>query len=89
MAKNVKNKPSILNWIGTLILYVIPVVNLISLILFAIFAKSSAKRNFAIAGIILMVACFVLICAAFMAFPDFFSRMAEIMRQSNVPTPTL
>mgnify|MGYP000873968767 CR=1 FL=1 len=89
MAKNVKNKPSILNWIGTLILYAIPVVNLISLILFAIFAKSSAKRNFAIAGIILMVACFVLICAAFMAFPDFFSRMAEIMRQSNMPAPTL
>ena len=88
MAKsNVKRQPSVLNWMGTLILYAIPGVNLIFLILSAIFARSSGKRGFAIAGILLILLCAVLVFAAFAIFPDFFTRLTETMRQAAHPTP--
>ena len=88
MAKTtVKKQPSVLNWMGTLILYAIPGVNLIFLILSAIFAKSSSKRSFAIAGIVLMVLCAVLTFVAFMVFPDFFTKLTEALRQSVHPAP--
>lgn len=80
-----KRQPSVLNWMGSLILYSIPGVNLIFLILSAIFAKSTSKRSFAIAGILLIVLCAVLTFVAFMVFPDFFSKLAEYMRQPVNP----
>ena len=83
MAKNGKNRPSILNWMGTLILYAIPGVNLIFLILSAIFAKSSVKRHFAVAGILLMVLVSVLVFAAFAIFPDFFTNLANSLREAG------
>ena len=83
MAKNGKRGPSVWNWMGTLILYGIPGVNLIFLILSAIFAKSSAKRNFAIAGIVLMVLCLILTFAAFAIFPDFFTRLGQNLREAG------
>lgn len=83
MSKNGKNRPSVLNWMGTLILYAIPGVNLLFLILSAIFAKSGAKRNFAIAGILLMVLCAILTFAAFAVFPDFFTRLGQTLRDSG------
>ena len=55
MAKTGKNSPSVFNWMITLILYSIPGVNVLFLILSAIFAKSTAKRRFAIAAILLML----------------------------------
>ena len=82
MARNSsKRQPSVLNWMGSLILYSIPGVNLIFLILSVIFAKSTSKRSFAIAGIILIVLSALLTFIAFMIFPDFFTRLAEYMRQ--------
>lgn len=87
MAKSGKNRPSVLNWMGTLILYAIPGVNLIFLILSAIFAKSAAKRNFAIAGILLAVLCVVLTFAAFAAFPDFFTRLGQTLREAGTVVP--
>lgn len=87
MAKSSKRQPSILNWMGSLFLVSIPGVNLIFLILSAIFAKSSSKRSFAVAGILLMVLCAVLIFAAFAIFPDFFTRLTDAMRQAAHPTP--
>ena len=83
MAKNGKNRPSVLNWMGTLILYGIPGVNLIFLILTIIFAKSAAKRNFAIAALLLAVLCAVLTFAAFAVFPDFFTRLGEQIREAG------
>ena len=83
MAKNGKNRPSVLNWMGSLILYAIPGVNLIFLILSIIFAKSGAKRNFAIAGLLLMILCVVLTFAAFAVFPDFFTRLGEQIREAG------
>ena len=83
MAKNGKKQPSVLNWMGTLILCGIPGVNLIFLILSIIFAKSSGKRNFAIAGLVLMVLCAVLIFAAFAVFPDFFTELGQTLRENG------
>ena len=82
MAKNIKKQPSVLNWMGSLILYAIPGVNLIFLILSAIFAKSASKRSFAVAGILLMVICAILIFAAFAIFPDFFTHLTETLREA-------
>lgn len=86
MARSSKRQPSVLNWLGSLFLYLIPGVNLIFLILSAIFTKSTGKRNFAIAGILLFVLLAVLIFAAFCIFPDFFTRMAATMREGVVPS---
>ena len=83
MSKNGKNRPSVLNWMGTLILYAIPGVNLIFLILSIIFAKTAAKRNFAIAGLVLMVLCAVLVCAAFVLFPTQLTQAAQAMRDAS------
>lgn len=87
MARSGKNRPSILNWMGTLILYAIPGVNLIFLILSAIFAKSAAKRNFAVAGILLMVLCLILTCTAFAVFPDYFTKLGEAIREAGKVAP--
>ena len=85
--KNSKRQPSVLNWMGSLILYSIPGINLIFLILSAIFAKSTSKRSFAIAGILLMVLSAILVFVAFMVFPDFFTKLTEALRQSVHPAP--
>ena len=79
MSKSPK-KPSVWNWMGTLILCAIPGVNLIFLILSAIFAKTHAKRSFALAAILLTLLCFVLVSAAFAIFPDYFTRLADTLR---------
>lgn len=83
MSKSGKNRPSVLNWMGTLILYAIPGVNLIFLILSIIFAKTGAKRNFAIAGLLLLVLALLLTCAAFVAFPDYLTQLSQAMRDAG------
>ncbi len=83
MARSGKNRPSVLNWLGSLILYAIPGVNLIFLILSIIFARSSAKRNFAIAGLLLMVLSVVLVFLAFAFFPDYFTKLASSLREMS------
>lgn len=86
-SSNSKRQPSVLNWMGTLILVSIPGVNLIFLILSAIFAKSTGKRGFAIAGILLILLFAALTFAAFMIFPDFFTKLTDAMRQAAHPAP--
>ena len=82
MAKSSKRQPSVLNWMGTLILCSIPGVNLIFLILSAIFAKSTSKRSFSIAAILVMVLCALLTFLAFMFFRDYFVHLTDLMRQA-------
>jgi len=89
MAKTGKNTPSVFNWMITLILYSIPGVNVLFLILSAIFAKSTAKRRFAIAAILLMLLVVALIIAAFVVFPEFFTELAQILRDSTQLPTTL
>lgn len=78
-------KISVLNWMGTLLLCAIPGVNIISMILFIILAKSQAKRSFAIAVLILTVILAALVCAAFLVFPNELSDLAnQIRRQAGI-----
>lgn len=51
---------SILNWIGTLIVCCIPIVNIIMLIVWAVSHKNPTKKNWAIAQIVIMVIMIVL-----------------------------
>lgn len=50
----------IANWIGTLLLASVPVVNIILFIVWAITSKKPSKRNFCIAALILIALCVVL-----------------------------
>ena len=89
--KNGKNKKvSVWNWMGTLILMAIPGVNLIALILFLIFAKAQAKRSYCIACLVLWLVGIALVCAAFLAFPEQLSQLADYLRQTaNEPMVSL
>ena len=73
---------SVWNWLGTLILMCIPGVNLIALILFLIFSKVQAKRNFCIAALILMLLGIALVCAAFLILPDQLAQLAQALREA-------
>lgn len=75
-----KNRVSVWNWLLTLILYAIPGVNLISCILFIIFAKTQPKRSSAIAMLILILLGAALTCAAFIFFPAYMSDLAAKLR---------
>ena len=77
---NKSRKVSVWNWLGTIILMGIPVVNIISAILFIIFAKAQAKRSFCIAWLILVILCIVLLCAAFMFLPELMTSVSEFLR---------
>jgi sterol desaturase/sphingolipid hydroxylase (fatty acid hydroxylase superfamily) len=68
---------SIVNWMGTLFLAAIPGVNIAVLILFAAFGKSSSKRTFAGAALILMAIFAVLAAAAFVIFGDQLTEFAH------------
>ncbi|MBQ3575766.1 MAG: hypothetical protein IJA26_08840 [Clostridia bacterium] len=83
MARKEKSKQrriSVWNWMGTLALSAIPGVNIIAWILFIIFAKTQSKRNFAIACIVLMLILAVLVCAAFVLFPQQLTQLAADLR---------
>ena len=57
-----QNKVSVMNWIGTLLLSAIPVVNLVMWFVWAFRAKRASKRTFSIACIILFFF-FAALCA--------------------------
>ena len=68
MAKEKTGKSvSVWNWIGTLLLAAIPVVNLITMIVLIIKARTRTPRNFAIAALALEIF-FLLLFAAGLVF---------------------
>ena len=68
MAKEKTGKSvSVWNWIGTLLLAAIPVVNLITMIVLIIKARTLTRRNFAIAALALEIF-FLLLFAAGLVF---------------------
>ena len=88
--KSSKNKKvSIWNWMGTIILMGLPGVNLISAILFIIFAKTQAKRSFCIAWLILAAIGLVLCCAAFLFLPEMMTAFADQLRTAAQPVVSL
>ena len=76
-------KVSVWNWMGTLILFNIPGVNIIALILTIILAKAQAKRSFAIAWLLLSIIGIALVCAAFLVFPEELSQIAAYLRSGD------
>jgi len=77
-------KVSVWNWMGTLILFSIPGVNIIALILTIILAKAQAKRSFAIAWLLLSIIGMALVCAAFLLFPEELSLIASYLRSGEI-----
>lgn len=76
-----RRKPiSILNWLITLFVSVIPGVNLIGFVVMAIFARNRSKRNFAGAALILTGTFVVLFVVAFLIFGD---QIVEFTRGLN------
>lgn len=67
--KGPRNRVSVWNWMGTILLTAIPGVNIIAMFLFVFLAKSQPKRSYAAAVLWLMLICVVLVFAAFMIFP--------------------
>ena len=79
------NRVSVLNWLGTLFLSIIPGVNIIAWILFIIFCKPQPKRTFAIAAIVLSVLLCALVIAAFFLFGDQMAEWAHKLAESVQP----
>ena len=77
---NKSKKVSVWNCLGTILLMGIPVVNIISAILFIIFAKAQAKRSFCIAWLILVAVALALLCAAFLFLPELMTGISEFLR---------
>ena len=66
-----RRKPvSIINWMLTIILSIIPGINIIGFIAMMIFAKNRSKKTFAAAALILCILFAVLFIAAFLVFGD-------------------
>lgn len=67
----VRRKPiSIINWMLTIIISVIPGVNIIGFVVMLIFARNKSKKTFAAAALILCALAVVLFIAAFLIFGD-------------------
>lgn len=77
---NKGRRVSVWNWMGTLIVCSIPIVNIFALILTIILAKNRSKRNFAIAALVLMALFAAALCAAFLLFPQELSQFAADLR---------
>ena len=61
---------SVWNWIGTLLLAAIPVVNIITMIVLIVSARTRTRRNFAIAALALEVFFLLLFAAALVFFGE-------------------
>ena len=78
----VRRKPvSIINWMLTIILSVIPGVNIISFIAMMIFAQNRSKKTYAAAAFILCVLLVVLVIAAFLFFGN---EIVELVSKLNL-----
>ena len=84
-----RNRVSVWNWIGTLILISIPGVNILALFLFAFLAKSPSKRNFAAAALWLLLIATILTFAAFLVFPAELRAFADWLRAQAVPVEAI
>ena len=78
---------SVINWMGTLLLCAIPGVNVIALILFLIFAKSSSKKSFALAVLLWGLLSVIAVVALLLAFPAESAELAQYLREAAAATP--
>lgn len=87
MARAKKNRVSVLNWMGTLLLCAIPGVNIVAVICFLIFAKSPSKRTFAWAMLLWMIIAVVLGVVLLLALPNQAAQLAQTLREAAAATP--
>ena len=89
--KRAENRVSVLNWMGTLIVMLLPGVNIVAAILFIILANTQPKRAFAIAYLLVLVLLAALIFAAFVFLPDQMLTLADMLRgvEHTVTLPTM
>lgn len=86
MQEERKPNVSIIEWMGTLLVFAIPVVNLIMAVVWAITAKKKSKRNFALAWLVW----FVIFCALLVVTLWFFHQpILEWLAQWNANTQTI
>jgi len=83
LEERTRRKPvSVINWMLTILLSIIPGLNIIGFIAMIIFAKNRSKKTFATASLILILLAAVLFVAAFIVFGD---QIVEFAKQLNVP----
>lgn len=75
---NYEEPVSVLNWIGTMIVTCIPVVNIIMLIIWAVSHKNQTKKNWAIAQIVIIVIGIVLSFVFSAAVVSMFAGLANM-----------
>lgn len=84
MAGAKKNRISVLNWMGTLLLCAIPGVNILAIILFLIFAKSASKKTFVLAVLIWMLLSAIITFVLLAVLPEQAAQLADILRDYAV-----
>ena len=82
MAHAKKNRISVLNWMGTLLLCSIPGVNVIAVICFLIFAKNPSKKSFALALLLWALIGIAVVVALLLAFPEPAAQLADLLRET-------
>lgn len=80
MAGAKKNRISVLNWMGTMLVLAVPGVNILAMILFLIFAKSASKKTFVLAVLIWSLLGAIAAAALLLAFPEQASLLADVLR---------
>ena len=86
MARSKKNRVSVLNWMGTLLLCCIPGVNIIAAICFLIFGKSASKRTFAGAVLLWALILAVVTAVLLLLLPDQAAQLADTLRETAAQT---
>ena len=89
--KRSENRISVLNWMGTLIVMLLPGVNIVAAILFIILANTQPKRTFAIAFLLVLLLLAALLFAAFIFLPDQMLILADMLRgvEHTVTLPSM
>lgn len=87
MARSKKNRISVWNWMGTLLLCAIPGVNLIAVICFMIWGKASSKKSFALALLLWWILLIIAAVAVMVALPDQMTELANWLREQSAAIP--
>ena len=83
MAHAKKNRISVLNWMGTLLLCAVPGVNLVAAICFIIFAKSPSKKTFGAAVLLWTLLLAAAVVAVLLVLPDQVAEFAAFLREQS------
>ena len=80
MAGAKKNRISVLNWMGTMLVFAIPGVNILAMILFLIFARSASKKTYVLALLLWTLILAVAAVTLLLVFPEQSALLADVLR---------